>query len=329
MVGHEPVLERFGADLVDGTLGSAYVFVGPSGVGKRTCALWLARLLLCESRPSGALRPCDACATCRKVLGGVHPDVYEVTRQEKRTQIRMEQVREMLAAAEYAPFEGALRLFLLSEAEALNEASMNALLKRLEEPRSDQVFVLCVPTARALLPTILSRCRTVRFAPVAPGVVTGWLARRGGEAGRADVAAALCEGRPGYGLRLLQDSRLWQVRESVVSQAIALGSGDAGQAMAVADALEQSIGSDKSGDIDRLLTFLTAWYRDVMWLVHGLDGERLLNIDRREALVGVARRFSPERAAAAMQALEEARVHARRNVNPKLLFARLALRLRA
>lgn len=328
VAGHDHFLKRFGEELVDGKVGQAYVFVGQPGVGKRTTALWLARLLLCASPSDGGMRPCDTCASCQKVLHGTHPDVYEVTRQEGRTQIRMEQIEALLKAAEYDPFEGAFQVFLLSEAEALNDATMNALLKWLEEPRHQQVFVLCVPSARMLLPTILSRCRVLRFAPLPLDEVSGWLRGRSADTARAELAGALSEGRPGFGLRLLHDEKVWEVREKVVAHAVALGRADAGAALDVAEKLEGSLGADKRADLDRLLTFLAAWYRDVLWLSKGLDASRILNLDRRAELTDIARRYPLERALAALAALDEARVHVARNVNPKLLFARLALRLR-
>lgn len=328
VVGHDRLLKRFGDDFVDDAIGSSYVFVGQRGVGKRTTALWLARLLLCKSPSDGGLQPCDACVACQKVLHGTHPDVYEVTRQEGRTQVRMEQVEALLAAAEYEPLEGEKRVFLLSDAEALNESSMNSLLKWLEEPRRKQVFILCVPSARMLLPTILSRCRVVRFAPLPLDEVGRWLRGRSSDAGRADLAAALSEGRPGFGLRLLEDDKVWQVREKVVEQALMLGRADAGAALDVAEKLEGSLGSDKRADLDSLLTFLTAWYRDLLWLSKGLDASRLLNLDHRGELADIARRFPLERVLGSLTALDEAREHMSRNVNPKLLFARLALHLR-
>ena len=327
-MGHDRFLKRFGDDLVDGTVGSAYVFVGEPGGGKRTTALWLARLLLCPSPSDGGTRPCDACASCHRVLHGTHPDVYEITRQEGRTQVRMEQIEALLKAAEYDPFEGAFQVFLLSDAESLNEASMNSLLKWLEEPRRQQVFVLCAPSARMLLPTILSRCRVFRFAPVPSVDVRRWLRERTADAARADLAAALSEGRPGFGLRLLADDKVWLVREKVVGHALALGGADAGTALEVAEKLEASLGADKRGDMDRLLTFLTAWYRDIAWLAKGLDASRILNVDHRADLASIARRFPLEQALGALAALDEARAHVSRNVNPKLLLARLALHLR-
>lgn len=327
VLGHAPLLAHLAAKLEEGSPPQSIVFAGPQGVGKRTCAIWYARLLLCTDRRSPDA-PCDDCAGCRKVLGGTHPDVYEVRRREERTQIVAEQIDHVIRAAAFPPLEAEHRLFLFSEAHLLNETCMNMLLKTLEEPRPEQTFILIAPTTRALLPTVLSRSQVHRFGPVAQDVMADWLSARCSDAARAALAASLSEGRPGFALKLLRDEALWQLRSRILDAAESLARADAGTALTVGEQLGGLIDGDKRQALDHILSFLGAWVRDVCWISHGLDDARLINLDRADALRRCASRYAPERARSAMAAIDEARGHVQRNVNTTLLLGRLSLHLR-
>ena len=121
----------------------------------------MAAAALCTS--SGK-RPCGVCRDCRKVQQRIHPDVTLVTRQDKKKELIVDQVREITREAYILPNEAERRVFILEEADLMNISAQNAALKLLEEPPAGVVFLLCTVNPMQLLPTVRSRCAQIGTA---------------------------------------------------------------------------------------------------------------------------------------------------------------------
>ena len=139
-------------------LSHAYLLTGPDGA-VRDAATRLAAALLCTEPDA----PCGRCRNCRKVFAGVHPDVVTVERQpgdkgQLRREIVVEQIRQATADAVVMPNEAERKVYLIREADRMNTAAQNALLKALEDPPGHACFILCAAASDALLPTVRSRC---------------------------------------------------------------------------------------------------------------------------------------------------------------------------
>ena len=197
-LGQPAATSQLAAMLAAGRPHHGLVFEGPAGVGKFRCAVGFARVLLCLDPPPG--RPAGACGACRscRLLGGPpgeaggeaganHPDLHVVTKElsrfsedagtrgRKLTSIPVEVLREhLLGPAHRSPQLGPRKVFVLDEAELLNPAGQNALLKTLEEPPPGTFLVLVSSAAERLLPTVRSRCQRVGFQPLPDAVVDAW-----------------------------------------------------------------------------------------------------------------------------------------------------------
>jgi DNA polymerase-3 subunit delta' len=202
MLGNEPALRSLERDLASG-VSHAYLFHGPSGLGKRT----VARLF------GAALVAGDDSLAADRALRGLHPDLYEIEPDGAFTTIG--QVRETVRMASGRPFEGARRVFVL-QADTLNPPAANALLKTLEDPEAGAVFVLISVSIEGVLPTIVSRARPVRFNPVPESELSGFLTERGLSGKEARLAASLGRGSVGLALRYGSDERLRELREAVI-----------------------------------------------------------------------------------------------------------------
>ncbi len=195
---------------LDGRMPHALLFAGPAGLGKRELADALAARLLCERPRASDGHACGECEACAWRLAGNHPDLHCVVPDALRAaeggasdgaeggkaasnQIRIEQIREVLAALELTSHRPGWRVVLIEPAEAMNVFTANALLKLLEEPPPQCVFVLLSTTPRRLLPTLRSRCRQWNFARPPQREIEAWAASA--PAGAADLLA-LCAGMP-------------------------------------------------------------------------------------------------------------------------------------
>lgn len=207
IIGHTKVIWGLKKALATGRLAHAYLFVGPQGVGKTTTALAFAKALQCSSSTDEA---CEQCTACRKVADMVHPDVIWLEPQGR--QILVDQVRELQRRLMYKPLEGARRVAILKDAQDLNLQAANALLKTLEEPPADTVMVLLADSESSLLPTVVSRCQKVRFGPLAPEMVSGYLQERAGwDPETAAKAARAAQGSIGKALLLKEEPvGLWE-----------------------------------------------------------------------------------------------------------------------
>jgi DNA polymerase-3 subunit delta' len=199
VLGNETALRVLGRALESGEVAQAYLFHGPPGVGKRMVALRF-----------GAALVAGGDAAEGRALRGLHPDLAEILPQGSFTTIG--QVREVVRLAASRPFEGARRVFIL-QADTLNVQAANALLKTLEEPEGETVFVLLATSREAVLPTILSRAQAIRFNPVPTGVVARFLQQRG--AAEPGLAAELGRGSVGLSLRYAEDPEFGELREAV------------------------------------------------------------------------------------------------------------------
>ena len=149
-------------------LSHAYMLTGPEGQERTQAARRLAAAMLCRAQDA----PCGACRDCRKALEGIHPDVILVAREQgdkgRSQEIKVGQIRRMTADAQLAPSEADRKVYIVDEAERMNDRAQNALLKALEDPPGHACFILCAASPDRLLPTVRSRC--VRAAD--PGIRT-------------------------------------------------------------------------------------------------------------------------------------------------------------
>ncbi|MBR1711114.1 MAG: DNA polymerase III subunit delta' [Clostridia bacterium] len=190
--------EEFGSR----TFTHAYLFIGPAGTGKRSVARLCAQAALCR----GEQKPCGVCGPCKRVLAETHPDFHIMTPADGKREISVGQMRELIHEAEVHSFEDGVKVFFIPEAEKMNTAAQNALLKTLEEPTSQTVFILCTVHASALLPTIVSRCRVIRFHPLTQEQTENRLRALGMEESQIAIRAQMAEGCVGQALALEKET---------------------------------------------------------------------------------------------------------------------------
>lgn len=167
VVGQEHIVSTLRHAIEEGRLSHAYLFCGPRGTGKTTMARILAKALLCKNadaaREQGAsgCMPDGTCSECELIAEGAHPDVYEL---DAASRTGVDNVRtEIIDSVNFAPVQGAYKVYIIDEVHMLTAAAFNALLKTLEEPPAHVVFILCTTDPQKIIATILSRCQRFDF----------------------------------------------------------------------------------------------------------------------------------------------------------------------
>ena len=172
LIGHKQIQQWFSVAIVKGRLGGSFLFVGNAGIGKRTVANLLARTLLCESSPPEHMDPCGSCQACVQVAAESHPDLIRLAKPADKSSIPLDlligppeaRMQEGFCRdVRLKPYRGRRKVAIIEDADFLNEEGANCLLKTLEEPPSNAVIILIGTSEQRQLPTIRSRCRTIRF----------------------------------------------------------------------------------------------------------------------------------------------------------------------
>lgn len=172
LVGQTHVATALANAVASDRLAHAYIFAGLRGTGKTTVARILAKCLNCESGPTR--EPCGTCVSCTEIAASRSMDVLEI---DAASRTKVEQTREMLEIVSYAPVRDRNKILIIDEAHMLSKSSFNALLKTLEEPPPNVLFVLATTELHKILPTIVSRCQVFEFRRVAVPEVAGHLRR--------------------------------------------------------------------------------------------------------------------------------------------------------
>lgn len=216
--GHPLALAGVVRAVGSGRAPQSVLLVGPAGVGKTTLADDLAAGLLCTVDDPHD-RPCGACAACRKVAHGNHPDLHRLAPEGAGEQIRLAQVQGLTAELALMPMEAPLRVAIIESAHRLNPDAQNALLKTLEEPVGRACMVLCADDPGTILPTVASRSARVRLGPVPRDVIADMLVDEGlADAVRATALARAAAGSPGRALALARNPEALLVRERIIRQ---------------------------------------------------------------------------------------------------------------
>src|SRR5579872_5019011 len=159
VVGQSHVTTTLKNAIKNGQLAHAFLFCGPRGVGKTTCARILAKTINCENvRPDG--EACNHCHSCVSFNEGTSLNIHELDAASNNS---VDDIRTLVEQVRFAPQAGKYKVYIIDEVHMLSTAAFNAFLKTLEEPPSYAIFILATTEKHKILPTILSRCQVFDF----------------------------------------------------------------------------------------------------------------------------------------------------------------------
>lgn len=328
LTGNARVKEALKRMITSGRLPGALLFAGEEGVGKKLFALEVARALNCRTPKDG--EACGVCSSCVRVaklnyperedadewtqiIWTDHPDVGLVV-APKRV-LRVEQMRQIEKEANFRPFEGKARVFLIDEADKLNDASANALLKVLEEPPRTSHLILITARPAMLLPTILSRCQMIRFAPLTPNEIEQHLVKNKlADNKTAHLRARAAAGSIGRALSgdLVSFTSQRKAMLGVLNALVMTK--DRAQLLRAAEQLNEAQYKD---EFEERLDVLETLIRDAWMLSLGVKPDLVVNADLLAELEKLSERLDTARAADWLLQIEDVREQLIVNVNRK------------
>jgi DNA polymerase-3 subunit gamma/tau len=178
LVGQESIAATLGHALTTNRIAPAYLFSGPRGTGKTSSARILARSLNCLNSEGPTPEPCGTCELCTTIAAGTALDVIEI---DAASNTGVDNIRELIERSRFAPVQARWKVYVVDECHMLSTAAFNALLKTLEEPPPQVVFVLATTDPQRVLPTILSRCQRFDFRRIPLDALEGhlsWIAEQ-------------------------------------------------------------------------------------------------------------------------------------------------------
>ena len=331
--GHDRVRSILARALERDRLPPAFLLSGPEGVGKKMVALAVAQAALCQRAP--VAEPCGECRHCRRIAVAasaerlaearqeadrhpdedvfrnfrLHPDLVlaegwwltRTGRPRSEPEIRVDQVRDLIAEVAGAPFEARRRVFVVDDAHSMNEAAQNALLKSLEEPPPRSHLILVTASPLGLRQTIRSRCQGLSFGPLPRDIVAAFLRERNGLGEEESLLRAGLSGGSLGGAVAFESQAYREAREALLSLLERAEGLDAASRMGAAEALDQT------DDPALLLTTLRSLLRDVAASRAGAGAGALVNSDVADRLGALARGPLGGRAAALAERAGEAR----------------------
>lgn len=215
--GHQKIVHYLQQSIAHNHLVHAYLFVGPAQVGKRTLANFFAGSVFCQEEK----RPCQKCFHCQYLKKATHPEFILVSPREDKNQITIEQIRQLISRLNKKPILGQWQLALIDGADKMTLAASNALLKTLEEPIRQTKLIL-VADRYEILPTIQSRCQTIKFNPLSEVEVVRHLKSLDSAVDIEEVARLSC-GKIGWAIELIKRNEVWHEFKDGLKRELRIG----------------------------------------------------------------------------------------------------------
>ena len=321
IVGHRQIIEHLQKAISYGKVSHAYIFNGPEKSGKRMLAEAFAMTLQCQA---GGDAPCLKCHSCKQAQSHNHPDILYLT-HEKPATISVEDIRRQINNdIGVKPYAGPYKIYIVDEAEKMNQQAQNALLKTIEEPPSYGIILLLTTNADAFLPTILSRCITLNLQMVPDAEIKAHLMKEYRIPDyQADICVAFAQGNVGKAIQLAGNEDFMELKNSVLQLVKRIRDIELYE---MTEAIKQ-IGDYKL-QINDYFDLLMIWYRDVLLYKATSDVNGLIFKDEALDIKKQANVSSYAGIETILEALEKAKLRLNANVNFDLTMELLLLTMK-
>ena len=313
------VMKRLQGAYEKDRLAHSYLFEGPAGSGLTEITHFFVKLLLCETPLENV--PCETCRSCQLYNSGNHPNILFI--EPDGQNIKIDQIRELIFKMNKTGFSSGRKIYVIQEADRMNNASANALLKFLEEPEFNVTAILLTERLNAIMTTIRSRCQLVSFQPLSRPKVMERLMQDGMTASMAATVSMLTQSTD-EAVRLSSDEDFIQQRKTVL-KLVDVASQNVHEALLLLQSEWLPLFKEKE-DAERGLDMLLFAYRDIASVKAGLETARTYpDMEKTWKQMALQRSFNV--LSKQLQAVLQAKQQLPRNMNRTLLMEQLMLNL--
>lgn len=321
IVGHEEIIKHFKSSIELDKVGHAYIISGEADSGKKMLARAFAATLQCEK---GGLEPCHECKSCIKFASGNQPDIITIT-HEKPGIISVDEIREQLVDdITTKPYESKYKIYIIPDAELMNQQAQNAILKTIEEPPQYAVILLLTSNLDKILETVRSRCIILTTKPVRERDMLSYLKGMGLSEDKAYFCLDFAQGNLGRAIKLAGNDEYNRVIESVVSVLKKIHEMDVDDLAVAIKAIQ-----DFKLSINDYMDLMIMWYRDVLMLKVTSNIDKLLFKSEYSTMKTQAALMSYQDIEDKIHAIEVAKQRISANANFDITIELLLLTLKA
>jgi DNA polymerase-3 subunit delta' len=309
IIGHEQIIQHLREAIRSGKVSHAYIFSGEDGAGKNLLSNAFAMSLQCEDREE-TLDACGKCRSCIQAASNNHPDIIRVTHE--KASIGIDDVRiQINNDIQVKPYSSTYKIYIIDEAEKLTEAAQNALLKTIEEPPAYAVIMLLTSNLNALLPTILSRCITLKLKAADKELIKQYLMTEYKVPDyQAELSAVFAQGNVGKAVKYASSEEFNERKNDVLHLLKYI---DEMELYEVIDGLKRL--SEKKDGINDYLDLMIIWYRDILMYKVTNDLNLLTYKNEYQDITKQASLKSYEGIEKIIAAIEKAKIRLNANVN--------------
>ena len=321
IIGHEQIIEHLQNAIRMDKISHAYILNGPAESGKMMLAEAFAMTLQCEK---GESEPCLLCRSCKQAVDHNQPDIIYVTHEKPNT-IGVDDIRKQLNNdIVITQYSSRYKIYIVDEAEKMNQQAQNALLKTIEEPPAYAVILLLTTNADSFLPTILSRCITLNLKAVKDSEIKAYLMKTYQIPDyQADVCTAFAQGNVGKAVKLASSESFNELKASTMQLMKRL---DDIELYEMTAAVKQI--SEYKLEINDYFDLMMIWFRDILYMKATNDVNGLIFQDEVYDIKKQAAKRSYNGIENILEALEKAKIRLNANVNFDLVIELLLLTIK-
>lgn len=316
VAGQEEVKTSLIKSINNNQVSHCYIFEGPKGMGKYELALVFAQSLFCENFN---LEPCNRCSSCIKINSGNHPDLHIINNDE--TTIKREEIDGLIESICRKPYESKQKVYIIKDADEMTAQAANTFLKTLEEPAGDSVIILLTTNENLLLPTVVSRCQTVKFRNVSKETIKKYLKENYNvEETLSDLAAEYSKGILNKAVNIVSgNDGILNQRAEIIKLFDHIVNSDS----EIIYELENYFEENKD-NIDTIIEIIMIWIRDCMFAKNNME-DLVINKDFKQLAKAHGRLM--ESGTDLIELMQNTSDNIKSNVNYKLSIDNMLLKI--
>ena len=263
ILAQDHITNHFRKTITSNHLSHAYIFTGQDGIGKTLLAKELSKAILCSEKEDDS---CNSCNNCVRIENSNHPDVHWIEIEKKAKFLKIDNIRDLQHSVKLSPVESNYKIFIIKEADRMNEEASNCLLKTLEEPPASTIIILIANSLTPVKETIKSRCQIIRFHPIPAHIIEDQLIKRfDADTSKVGWISRFSSGSMGNAFELLEDN-FYEKNSDIVNR---IGVSGIDNLLLAEEVIDNYLSSsetleEKRQALRRILNCILQFYRDLL-----------------------------------------------------------------